>query len=117
MVRILVIALLAGCLGACAPAPSPSAAPTVDPAAQGVVQAERLTTIAGPWTVGEVKLGTYGDLWQGSTNDLSGQGTAARKAMQNRVVWRIDLAGPHGSEQLYLDAATGALADAITQGS
>ena len=117
MIRILVIAPLAACLGACAPAPSPSAAPSVDPAAEAVAQAERLTTIGGPWTVGEVRLGTHGELRQGSTNDLSGQGTATREALQNRVVWRIDLAGPHGSEQPYPAAATGALVDGIRQGS
>jgi hypothetical protein len=32
------------------------------------------------------------------------------------IIWRIDVAGPTGLEELYLDAATGSLVDSITQG-
>jgi len=78
--------------------------------------AERLTSVSGPWVVGDVETGTYADLWRGSTNDPHGQRGAAWQAEQATVVWRVDLTGPHGLEELYLDRATGALVDAITQG-
>jgi hypothetical protein len=79
--------------------------------------AERLTTIAGPWAIGDVEHGTYGRLWQGSTNDLSGQATADRARKAATVVWRVDLVGPTGRAQLYVDEATGQLLDTIIQGS
>jgi hypothetical protein len=86
-------------------------------AGQAAVVAERLTTIAGPWTIGDVQHGTYENLWQGSTNDMSGQGTADRAKKAARIVWRVDLAGPNGLEELYIDEATGQLLDTITQGN
>lgn len=42
---------------------------------------------------------------------------ADREAKGSKVVWRVDLSGPHGIEELYLDQATGQLVDAITQGN
>ncbi|HYO43225.1 MAG TPA: hypothetical protein VES19_08520 [Candidatus Limnocylindrales bacterium] len=80
------------------------------------VAAVRLASIGGPLTIGEIRHGTYAELWAGSTSDLAGEGTADRAATASLVVWRVDLAGPGGQEQLYLDEATGALVDAITQG-
>lgn len=103
-------------LAACfTPVPSASPGPP-DAQAQAIATAMRLTSISGPWTVGDVRIGTYADLWQESTNDLSGQGIADRAAKAKLVVWRIDLAGPTGLEQLYIDSVTGKLVDAITQG-
>jgi len=105
-------------LGACS-APTPSATPTpglVD-RASAVAAAEFVTTIAGPWVAGEASTGSYAELWRGSTNDLSGQGKAAREALGPRLIWRVDLSGPNGMEELYLDQATGQLLDAITQGN
>jgi hypothetical protein len=110
------------------PAAASSAAPSSDiltPAAGGVIstpdeavaRAEGLTTIVGPWSVGDVEHGKYESLWQGSSNDLSGQGTAARATLRLVVVWRVNLSGPSGSEQLYIDERNGHLVDAITQGS
>jgi hypothetical protein len=54
---------------------------------------------------------------QGSTNDPSGQGAADRARKAAIVVWRVDLVGPTGREELYIDETTGQLLDAITQGS
>jgi len=83
---------------------------------QAAVVARQLTSISGPWTVGEIQRGTYGSLFRGSTNDVSGQGTAARAAIGPKIVWRVDLSGPSGLDELYIDATTGQLLDAITQG-
>ena len=71
-------------------------------------------SIRGPFNVGEVRQGTYADLWAGSTNNALGGGAKAPKP--DLVVWRVDLVGPTGQEQLYLDAANGELVDSITQG-
>src|SRR5882757_7431636 len=83
--------------------PSASAAPSasssqpvngvIGTAEQAAVAAERMTTIAGPWTIGDVQHGTYERLWQGSTNDMSGQGTADRARKAARIVWRVDVTG------------------------
>jgi hypothetical protein len=97
--------------------PSPSSTGVIGTAEQAAIVAERLTTIAGPWTIGDVEHGTYKRLWQGSTNDLSGQGTADQARKAATVVWRVDLIGPTGREELYVDEATGQLLDSITQGS
>jgi hypothetical protein len=48
---------------------------------------------------------------------MSGQGTADRAKKAARIVWRVDLAGPNGLEELYIDEATGQLLDTITQGN
>ncbi|MEO8469354.1 MAG: hypothetical protein ABI573_06765 [Chloroflexota bacterium] len=95
--------------------PSPSTGP-LDARAQAIAAATQLTSIAGPWTVGDVQMGTYRNLWQGSTNDLSGEGTADRLKKGELIVWRIDLKGPGGLEQLYIDSVTWQLVDSITQG-
>jgi hypothetical protein len=95
---------------------SASTEPGLATAAQAVAEAERLTSVAGPWVVGDVETGTYSDLWQGSTDDPRGDGAAEWQSKQAKVVWRVDLTGPHGIEELYLDRASGALLDAITQG-
>jgi hypothetical protein len=97
--------------------PSQSSTGVIETAEQAAVVAERLTTIAGPWTIGDVEHGTYKRLWQGSTNDLSGQGTAVQARKAAMVVWRVELIGPTGQEQLYVDEATGQLLDWIIQGS
>jgi hypothetical protein len=97
--------------------PSQAADGVIDNAERAAVVAERLATIAGPWTIGGVQHGTYENLWQGSTNDMSGQGTADRAKKAARIVWRVDLAGPTGLEELYIDEATGQLLDWIIQGS
>ena len=72
---------------------------------------ERVTSIHGPWTVGEVAIGRYADLWRGSANDLGGT-----ERPPDQVVWRIDLTNPDGAEELYPDATTDELVDAISQG-
>jgi hypothetical protein len=105
-------------LGACsAPTPSATPIPGLVDRASAVAAAEFVTTIAGPWVVGEVSTGTYAELWRGSTNDPFGQGTARSEALGPRLVWRVDLSGPNGMEELYLDQATGQLLDSITQGN
>lgn len=83
---------------------------------QAAAVAQQLTTISGPWTVGDVQHGTYESLWQGSTSDLTGQAAAERAVKDPKVVWRVGLSGPSGLEELYIDEATGELLDAITQG-
>ena len=105
-------------LGACsAPTTSATPIPGLVDRASAVAAAEFVTTIAGPWVAGEASKGTYAELWRGSSNDLSGKGTAERKALGPRLIWRVDLSGPNGLEELYLDQATGQLLDAITQGN
>lgn len=102
-----------------APAPSPSgAAPSgaIDSQGAAAETAKRLTSIAGPWVVGVTTRGRYADLWEGSTSDLSGQGTAARSALADVIVWRVDLSGPSGWEQLYIEASDSKLVATITQG-
>lgn len=94
-----------------------SAAPSLTDETAVVAIAERLTSIAGPWTVGGVRRGSYRELWQGSTSDVSGQGSADRQAKAAVVVWRVDLSGPSGVEELYIEAATGRLVDTIIQGN
>jgi hypothetical protein len=97
--------------------PSQSANRVIDNAERAAVVAERLATIAGPWTIGGVQHGTYENLWQGSMNDPFGAGTADRARKAARIVWRVDLTGPNGLEELYIDEATGRLLDTITQGN
>ena len=118
MHRLWVAALitLVGACGAPVPAGPSTPPPTITTAADTIGTAERLTSIAGPWVAGDVRQGTYAELWQGSTNDLSGEGTAYREAMGPMIVWRVDLSGPGGVEDLYIDAGTGQLVDAVTQG-
>ncbi|HET7029723.1 MAG TPA: hypothetical protein VFI34_04365 [Candidatus Limnocylindrales bacterium] len=107
LVAGVVLALVAGCA-------NPPDRPSVDPRALAVEAAERLTSIHGPWTVGEVQLGRYADLWRGAAHDPGDPADPQRPP--DRVVWRIDLSGPEGIEELYLDATTSQLVDAITQG-
>ena len=116
--RLRVVALVALVSACAAPAPArPSTPPpTITTPADAIATAERLTSIAGPWVAGDVRQGTYAELWQGSTNDLSGTGTADRASTGPTVVWRVDLSGPSGVEELYIDARTGRLVDSITQG-
>ena len=113
---LLLLILLAAC-GGPSPTPSPSVSAVIGTADQAALIAERLTSIAGPWNVGDIAHGTYESLWGGSTSDLTGIGTADRAAKASRVVWRVDLSGPNGSEQLYIDEVSGQLLDAITQGT
>jgi len=112
----LFLLILAACAGP-VPTPSPSVSGVIGTADQAAVIAERLTSIAGPWKVGDIAHGTYESLWGGSTSDLTGKGTADGAAKASRIVWRVDLSGPNGSEQLYIDEANGQLLDAITQGT
>jgi hypothetical protein len=114
---VLLLLILLGACGGPAPTPSPSASGVIGTADQAALIAERLTSIAGPWKVGDIAHGTYESLWGGSTSDLTGNGTADRAAKASRIVWRVDLSGPNGSEQLYIDEASGQLLDAITQGT
>ncbi|HEY4752207.1 MAG TPA: hypothetical protein VIH37_02910 [Candidatus Limnocylindrales bacterium] len=76
----------------------------------------RLASIGGPLTVEEVRHGTYAELWDGSTNDLSGVGTASRASRAPLTVWRVLVAGPNGSEELFIVDPGGVLIDTITQG-
>jgi hypothetical protein len=122
--RALAALVLAGILGGCGVTPSPSPSPSAAPA----IGAEPVTTpeaaaadaiqqasIRGPFNVGEVRQGTYADLWAGSTsNALDGPGKV--EPDPDLVVWRVDLVGPTGREQLYLDAATGDAVGSIVQG-
>jgi hypothetical protein len=120
MAGALILLLLTACAGPSATpsaTPSPSASDVIKTAEQAASVAEHLTTISGPWKVGDIQHGTYGSLFEGSTNDLSGHGAAERATNAARIVWRVDLTGPSGSEQLYIDEASGQLLDAITQGS
>jgi hypothetical protein len=105
------LAIVVALVVACGGEPPPGSA---DPRTLAVEAAERLTTIHGPWTVGEVVVGRYADLFRGSTNGPWAGPDAQRTA--DRIVWRIDLAGPDGTEELYIDAASTELVDAITQG-
>jgi len=95
---------------------APPAGAAVVTREQAAIAAKHLTTIAGPWTVGDIEHGTYVSLWQGSTNDPTGQGAAARAIKNPLTVWRVDLSGPGGFEELYIDETNGDLLDWITQG-
>ena len=104
------------CFAACAP---PAEGPTPEPPVAGISSPQaaadaaiHFATIHGPLTVGDIKHGTYSDLFAGSTNDLSG----APGPDPNVEVWRVDVTGPGGAQQLYLDATTGLVVDSITQG-
>ena len=81
-----------------------------------VTSAERLTSIKGPWQLQEIRKGRFGDLWRGSTNDVTAQAPAAVQAKAALVVWRVVLSGPAGIEELYIDPSRGELVDSITQG-
>ena len=123
MNRIFAFVAVALAVAACgftaSPAPSASS-PTgavISTAEAATAAAIRLATISRPLTVGEIKHGTYADLWGGSTSDLPGQGTADRAAKAGLLVWRVDVVGPTGREELYIDERTSALLDAITEGS
>jgi hypothetical protein len=116
---VAVTLLLMG-VAACAdslPATSPSVSGVIETAEQAALAAERLTTIAGPWRVDNVAHDTYESLWQGSTNDPTGQGAAESRRKAPKIVWRVDLSGPSGLEELYIDETDGKLLDAITQGN
>jgi hypothetical protein len=83
---------------------------------EAAAAAQRLATAPGPWQVGEIAHGRFGDLWQGSANDLSDQGTADRTRKADRIVWRVDLSGPNGRQELYIDESTGELLGLIGEG-
>ncbi len=117
--------VLAGIVATCGvtPSPLPSPSPSPAPALGGVpvtseaaaaADAMQHASIAGPLTVGEIRQGTYADLWAGSTSNVLGNGGKAPNP--DLIVWRVDLVGPTGQEQLYLIAADGELVDSITQG-
>lgn len=114
---VVVAVLVAACGSMASPAPSPSSDAAISTPEAASAAAIRLATISGPLTVGEIKHGTYADLWGGSTNDLSGQGTADTAAKAGLIVWRVDVAGPSGWQELYIDEATRVLLDTITQGT
>jgi hypothetical protein len=99
------------------PSPSLSSGHAISTPEAASAAATRLASIGGPLTVGEIKHGMYADLWGGSTNDVSGQGTADRTTKAGLMVWRVDVTGPRGQEEVYLDDATGLLIDSITQGN
>ena len=121
--RLVAIAALAlTILAACsAPGPSPASTLTSTPESSAVAigsreaaaQAARVNaSIRGPVDVGGVELGRYRDLWMGSGSDLSG----APQPADDLIIWRVDLTGPTGREQVYLDAGSGAVVDRIVQG-
>lgn len=115
----LALTALALALAACTATPALS--PTLPPVplqdrAAAVAAAEALTSIGGPWQVGDVVEGRYADLFQGSTNDPTGVGASQRAVNSDKIIWRVDLTGPNGSQQLYIEAATGVLIDYIVQG-
>lgn len=85
--------------------------------AEAIAAAKRQATIAGPLAVGDVAHGSYGSLWQGSTSNLPAEGTPPPQVNPDVVVWRIDLSGPSGREQLYIDEFSGQVVDAIWQGN
>jgi hypothetical protein len=101
--------------------PAPSAGPDTGPvagdAAQAAILARRLATITGPWTIEVATHGTFANLWHGSTSDLTGDGAAEIAQLGPMDVWRVELTGPTGSQQLFIEEATGRLLSAITQGS
>jgi len=120
IVTFVVVALMVaacGFMASPAPSPSPSSDAAISTPEAASAAAIRLATIGGPLTVGEIEHGTYADLWGGSTNDLSGQGTADTAAKARVIVWRVDVAGPSGRQELYIDETTRALLDTITQGN
>lgn len=112
------VALVAACQGPVGTTFPSSESPVVAvPNADGAsVVAVRLASIRGPFNIGEIKRGTYADLWRGSTNDALGASAADAAATAQLVVWRVDLQGPTGSEEVYVDEATGALVDSIVEG-
>ena len=127
VLQILIGVVVVGCA---ARAPSPSASVSAsassfqasDPAPgiddrDAIAAAERSTSIQGPWRFTEIRQGLYRDLWRGSSNDMSGAAQRFFAARSGLIVWRVDLEGPHGFEELYIDVSTGALVDSITQGS
>ncbi|HEY7130641.1 MAG TPA: hypothetical protein VH440_00230 [Candidatus Limnocylindrales bacterium] len=115
LIAILIGIIAAGC--AAPPTAPPSVPKSMSPDAAAIVAAaERLTSIGGPWEVREVSKGRYVDLWRGSSNDMTGADQAGPDVKAGLVVWRVDLAGPNGIEELYIDSADGQLVDAITQG-
>lgn len=85
--------------------------------AEAIAAARRQATIAGPLTVGDVAHGSYGSLWQGSTNNLPAEGSPPPQVNPDLVVWRVDLSGPSGRQQLYIDQFSGQVVDAIWQGN
>ncbi len=85
--------------------------------AEAISAARRQATIAGPLTVGEVAHGSYGNLWQAPTSNLPAEGSPAPQVSPDLIVWRIDLSGPNGREQLYIDEFSGQVIDAIWPGN
>lgn len=100
-----------------APSAGPDSGPAASDAAQAAILARRVATIAGPWTVEVATRGTFANLWHGSTSDLTGEGAAEIAQLGAVAVWRVELHGPSGSQQLFIEQATGRLLGAITQGS
>lgn len=96
------------------PPPRPSAPITTE--ADAVLAAEADASITGPFVVQGAIEGRYVDLWQGPTNDPSGLGASLRATLADKVVWRVQLTGPYGAQDLYIEATTGVLIDYMVQG-
>jgi hypothetical protein len=114
--RYAAVLLLLIAIGCATPVDPPSSSTMEPEIASLVASAERLTTIKGPWRVEEIRKGPFGELWRGSTNDLSGQAPGALRAKADLVVWRVILSGPTGLQELYIDSSRENLVDSITQG-
>jgi hypothetical protein len=102
------------------PSPTPFQ-PTMPPLplesrSEAIAAAETLTSIGGPWRVGDVVEGRLGDVFQGSANDPDSVGASFRAENDPKTVWRVDLTGPNGSQELYVEASTGKLITYIIQG-
>jgi hypothetical protein len=118
-VALFAVYLLSACATSSEPpsvAATPNVAARLSDAVAAVTAAQRLTTIHGPWTVEETRAGTYAELWDGSTNDTTGQQAAEFRANGARAAWRVLLVGPDGREELFLDRETGKLLSSVTQG-
>jgi hypothetical protein len=117
-VAVAITALVAG--GCSLPEPSPSQAswPPILDSGAAIEAAARVAQIGGPLRAVDVLPGTFASLDPEAHNAPGDPATAARRAqLAGRAVWRIELAGPNGRETLVLDAETGELLGAVTEGS
>ena len=83
---------------------------------QAALIAERLTSIAGPWKVGDIAHGTYESLW--GVNQRPDRHWHRRSGGEDfeSGVARPPV-GTERLEQLYIDEVSGQLLDTITQGT
>lgn len=106
------------------PQPSGDSAPSATPGIPilepdvAVATAASLAEIQGPLAVTEAVSGTFAALDPSSHNDPGDLAEADRiRALASRAVWRVGFTGPDGTETLLVDAETGELLAAVTQGS